>query len=215
MPLGQVLVTIDDLDALIALICENSSDESDAPAMKFAGGTFTNPADLRVLAEDEYEDIEIVNSKIEVNLNSYFATAAGEPRLASLIQTAWARKRRTTKLPRHRQRAAWIERLAIATAGVIAVALTAAMAVVWVAWSHWAWTVPTLTAAAILARVWAKERGRRWDSYAIIVPLSLDEYRKLASEQNRHLKSWIVALSAVVVTLIGVTVTLLVNTVLK
>jgi hypothetical protein len=214
-PLGRVLVTIDDLEALITLIRENSTDEAAPPKMKFSGGTFTEPSDLRVLTDDEYEDIEIINSKIEVNLNSYFASAAGDPKLASLIQTAWARKRRTSKLPKYREREAWIERVIVAIVGVLGVLATTVLAIIRTESLKWAWGIPALMIVAVLARIAVKKRARRWDSYALMVPLSLDEYRKLAGEQNRHLKSWIVALSATVIALIGVVVTLLVNTILK
>jgi hypothetical protein len=55
--LGRVLVTIDDLRALVAELTEVKSGE--APEISLAGGVLESPEDLRELSDSELADIEL------------------------------------------------------------------------------------------------------------------------------------------------------------
>ena len=53
--LGRVLVTIDDLQALMELLSDRQVNSTGAPlsGVQFQGGTFTDPEDLRRLSDEE------------------------------------------------------------------------------------------------------------------------------------------------------------------
>jgi hypothetical protein len=209
--LGRLLVTIDDLEALIALIVEHSPEGTDAPQMEFVGGTFTEPGDLRTLTDNELKEIEVVNSKVEVHLSDWRATAAGDRELASIVSRAWARPRQTNALPKGREYAIRAERVLIAVVLVIAVLLVPVLDWLKESAIHWSWAIPTLAVVTVLSRALLKQPTRRLDSYAVIVPSTLDEYRKEQMLGRRQLVTWLIATSAIAVTLFGVLIGMLIK----
>jgi hypothetical protein len=209
--LGKVLVTIDDLEALVAVIRQHSPDGAGEPQLKFFGGTFTDPSDLRTLTDREMEQIEIVNPKIEVSLASYGAYATGDADLTKIVDNTWARSRQTPDLPKSRYRDARNEQLVTAAALAIAVLAVPILALIWKDSLRWARGLPSLAIIVALGRVYLRKRQRRWDTYAVIIPTTLDDYRKEQTIGKRQLVTWLIATSAVAVTLLGILVGVLIK----
>jgi hypothetical protein len=91
--LGRVLVTIDDLDALIGLL--RQSDPSNDLTVQFEGGYFTDPEDMRRLSDQELKKLRINVNSVQVFLDSTQAIAIGHEETCDNIYRLWARPRAT------------------------------------------------------------------------------------------------------------------------
>ncbi len=92
--LGRVLVTIDDLEALIGIMRQEATD-STSVQVQFSGGYFTNVEDLRQLSDSEILSLKIHSDSTEVNLEPTQAVAIGAATTTGKIQNVWARTRQT------------------------------------------------------------------------------------------------------------------------
>jgi hypothetical protein len=163
------------------------------------------------LTDYELEVIEVVNSKIEVSLSNWRASATGDKELAWIIDRIWARPRQTSAPTRSRGRAVWIEQV-LAAALLVAAGLTIpVLAWLWDQSLRWSWTLPILVVVIIAGRAVVKKRTGRWDSYAVIVPMTLDEYRKDQTAGKRQLITWLIATSAIAATLLGMLIGVLIK----
>ncbi|MBB5154957.1 hypothetical protein [Saccharopolyspora phatthalungensis] len=91
--LGHVLVTIDDLEALLAVT--RSLDPENQATLAFDGGSFSEAEDLRSLSDDELRSVWITGrSGFMVTLNANQARVRGSKRERDAVYK-WARARRT------------------------------------------------------------------------------------------------------------------------
>jgi hypothetical protein len=96
--LGRVLVTIDDLDALIDILKQEATDPTSV-LIEFSGGYFTEARDIAQLSDDEIVSLKIKSDNAEVNLESSQAMAVGDGQTTAKIKNMWARMRQTTIEP--------------------------------------------------------------------------------------------------------------------
>ena len=101
--LGRLLVSIDDLNALMDVL-KAESQESDQIEIEFDGGSIDVPEDLRSLSDAELERLTIKAVDVEVLLSSDRAVAIGDENLCSAVYKLWARARRTRAAPEMRTR---------------------------------------------------------------------------------------------------------------
>lgn len=97
--LGCVLVTIDDLAALMAFLTRPDGGSSSV-AVEFHGGYFTESEELRNLSDVETKILTLRTSKVQVALSPW-AAAVGDRQEAEAIyrEWAWARQTRLRPLP--------------------------------------------------------------------------------------------------------------------
>ena len=89
--LGRVLVTIDDLAALMTLL----TDDTPGLHIEFDGGYFTEAEELRTLSDIEVRSLRLRTPEVQVALNSSDAFAVGERQEAEDVYRLWARARKT------------------------------------------------------------------------------------------------------------------------
>jgi hypothetical protein len=92
--LGRVLVTIDDLNALITIMRSEAVDP-DSVQVQFNGGYATEAGDISHLSNDEIVSLKIHSDNAEVNLEPTQATAVGTDLIVAKIDNMWARTRQT------------------------------------------------------------------------------------------------------------------------
>lgn len=90
--LGRVLVTIDDLDALMQLVRQNLGEGLEL-GIQFEGGYFTEAEDLRRLSDEESKSLKIHTADIEIHLAHSQAVVIGNEQQAQDIYRLWARPR--------------------------------------------------------------------------------------------------------------------------
>lgn len=206
LSLGRVLVTIDDLAALVALIGEHDG-QSFQVEIEFHGGTIDAPSDLRELSNDEMGTVSIKTTEIEVLLSSRDAQCIGDPNIAKLVYTRWARPRQLRIEVRWRAEV-------MAWAFAIPIAILAGAVWIISATNHFdsgtplpvavvAAIVSILTIVAMLSEV----RTR----FAKLYPGTLDEYRKEQLIGKRQLVTWLIAVSAIAVSTTTALVTVLIT----
>ncbi len=93
--LGRVLVTIDDLAALMTLL----TDDTPELRIEFDGGYFTEAEELRTLSDIEVRSLRLQTPEVQVALNSSDAFAVGERQEAEDVYRLWARARQTQLRP--------------------------------------------------------------------------------------------------------------------
>jgi hypothetical protein len=201
--LGRVIVTIDDLAALIAVLAENRN-EIDQIRVRFEGGYFTEPEDMRRLSDDELKSLRLATDQVEIILQRSEAVAVGKGEATENIYRSWARAR---QLRERGLSKGWI-------AAFLAFVLTFSsyMAAVFFGTrttsnlSGSLYFEPLLLIITLglfitvaLSR-WVYElteaRRTRW---ATIVPLTLQEYRQMQTTDDYPRKAWIISIVALIV----------------
>lgn len=218
LPLGHLVVTIDDLRALLQLLtADGPTKANSAPiTVDFGGGYFDDPEDLRELSDRELHSLKILTSDVEVQLSSEAAVAIGQADVCCAIDNKWARQRQTTDLPSTVGRR-FVRKSTSATVVlsllILAICIFGIPAFDLLTW-HPEVLSPILTAVAAVVIIGNLifVSKTRWPptSYAIIDPVTLEERRKERVAKNRHLQTAVIALAGVVVALIAVIVTILV-----
>jgi hypothetical protein len=205
--LGHVLVTIDDLRALIELI--KSHDGKSLPVeIEFSGGSLDEADDLRELSDIEMSRITLKTSEMEIELSDIRARCVGDLDVATLVYNRWARPRQlrggSIRLRRAKQSWFWV-----ALFGLLTVLL----------WISYLSDIFASDRSSLLSAVFCtafclvvivvefRSVGRLQS--AKIYPGTLDEYRKEQLGGKRQLITWLIAISAVSVSIISVLVTIL------
>ncbi|MGW4489765.1 hypothetical protein ACWEOE_38770 [Amycolatopsis sp. NPDC004368] len=207
--LGRVLVTIDDLRALINLVSELEEDSrSDSrPRMGFGGGEFEEPEDLVELTDAELEYIWIKSSNVEISFNAFHASAVGKKDLVDAIYNNWARARLTRDRP-------WIhKRMHTNSQSVfLAVGITGGFSLLGMPADllnpftliFLSVTILTLVGALFVGRI-TLSRG----SYAVVRAVTLSEYRAMRVDSQRHWRTIAMSALAASIALAGIVVGLL------
>jgi hypothetical protein len=90
--LGRVLVTLDDLKALMDLLSATVPEEPELH-VAFNGGYFTDAEDLRRLSDNEIRSLRISTSQLQVILDPVQCYAVGDEITAKNVYRLWARSR--------------------------------------------------------------------------------------------------------------------------
>ena len=228
--LGKVLVTTDDLDALTDIL-RHSIYSEDAIVNKpkplrhkveFDGGYFDEIADLPTLTDEEARSLKIEGRDVQVILSPERAVAIGDKKKADDIYKLWARSRQTKEPPRNRR----LSDHPLVPYLMVSVLLTfAVLATFETNRGLWAYfVVGTLTFIPVAAFVGLIYLGlntfQRFTpdkflrvprpSYAVIVPYSLDEYRKNKSTNRYPRLQTIITAISVVVAVLAISATIVV-----
>jgi hypothetical protein len=235
--LGRVLVTIDDLEALCNLL-RNRSEQTDPIEIEFPGGTIGEAADLRELSDMELADIKVKAFDAEVVLSTEAAYCLGGPAVGEFVYRNWARARQTKERPSHyrgkrRPRALGYRWATLLPAGFLGVLTILYSLVIYIVTSDALdfaaeisdvilvdieasavvfnlIAVPLLGVLLLAAYLWLVRLSQRPKSFALIIPLSLDEYRKNRIQGRRQLITWLIAMTAIAATVSGILVGVLV-----
>jgi hypothetical protein len=210
--LRRVLVTIDDLDALLSLLVRLERDIStrdnevlkSSLSMEFDGGTFTEPGDLRKMSDEELKRIVVKSRSVEVVLAPERAVAIGDPATTEQVYQSWARARQTRvrpkKLPRHR----WATPTIFALIGVMFFYVGLAHGNPDSIVSYF----PAFLSFALIVGPFLAMRSLPYD-FATVRAVSLDEFRKDRDTSARHWMMAAIALAGVVVALASTLATVL------
>jgi hypothetical protein len=225
-PLGHLVVTIDDLGALLDLLATADHSGSKAEVV-FLGGTFDDPEDLRRLNDFELDSIIVRNQNITVTLGIREATASGDARLCGIIYNSWALPRSAKVRPKfstmkrnldtfEELRSLWLRLIA-------AIIPTLALLIIF-RWNphflsdeetpQWAIFIAAIAIAfcwpigALL--LWLRDLPLPY-SFAIISPISLEEARARKNDRNHYLLSTTVGLAGVVVAMVAILVSVLLS----
>jgi hypothetical protein len=201
--LGRVLVTIDDLGALIDILSQQANGTGSVKVY-FSGGYFTRPEDLRQLSDDEITPLKVRSDNAEVNLEPTQAVAIGDHTTTVKILNTWARMRQT-RLGTSRARSlkyliislylcggALITMLTIANAAKLGSVYVVPLSIVAVLTVMGAGLTPYWYNMAVPLRG------------AVVRPMSLHEFRQLQSNNQYPRASWIVAIVAVIVAVLAI-----------
>lgn len=242
--LGRVLVTIDDLQALLDLLkkpdrllgrpvpklevlavahdanCSGEHETHGHPQhIEFDGGYFTKPSELPELTDDEARSLRINTPSVQVILSPTRAVAIGDEQAARTIYQSWARSRQTRERPASELRSTHRPNLRFLLSGILLSAFINCVASV-VALGIWhsdvsGWelafevillttfvvgTTGMLAAASVLG--YRREESRT-DTYAIIYPFNLNEYRRTQASEKYPRRQTILAIWAIVSGLLG------------
>lgn len=202
--LGRVLITIDDLAALMTHLAGYASGDLQ---VEFDGGYFTEPEELRTLSDMEMRSLRLKTPNVQVVLSPTEAFAIGDHEAAEEVYRVWARPRQTKRTPSIRLNSA-MQNLSWTVLGfsvgvfapvvlVIITALKRAPSPGITGLVIGVLALIVLVTALILAGAFNRVRK---SSYAIIEPLTLSEYRLRLSTERYPRRSWIVAVAAIVAT---------------
>jgi len=201
--LGRVLVTIDDLAALMTLL----TDDTPELHIEFDGGYFTEAEELRTLSDIEVRSLRLQTPEVQVVLNSSDAFAVGERQEAEDVYRLWARARKTQLRP-----------LPIPLSDYIIILMPTVLMLSFVLRILSQVDTVSLTAAYELyiyagavgasgpvmsVGIWYIALARR-SSYAVVIPLSIDEYRQNRLNQTYPRRIWIVTIVSAIITVISV-----------
>jgi hypothetical protein len=204
--LGRVLVTIDDLAALMTLLKENVAEL----VVEFDGGYFTEAEELRTLSDVEMKSLRLKTPRVQVVLNASAAFAIGERQEAEEVYRIWARARQTRLRPRPIQLSDTLKYVSTLVGFLSAVVLLFISRVsllgVPIDVPPGAFIIIAIGALAtlLLIDVLIRRADARESSYAVVIPLSLDEHRQSRSSQTYPRRSWIVAIIATIVAAVSV-----------
>lgn len=202
--LGRVLVTIDDLAALMTLV--KGPDEPQLQ-IKFDNGYFTEAEELRTLTDMEMRSLRLKTSKVEVTLSPSLALAIGEQQAVEDVYQFWAEKRRTLLRPRPIQLfdAIAYHSALMGLTGLLGLSIIISQFNKPVSTAREYIIIGVASLFSILASVfmWRDLRANK-SSYAIIIPLSRDEHRQLSANQKYPRRSWIVAIFSAVIAAVAV-----------
>jgi hypothetical protein len=218
--LGRILVTIDDLEALLDHIRE----DEDTPFVEFSGGEFSSPDDLRRLKPDERRKLHIKTSRLEVTLSAEVASVFGQREACDSLVSGWAARRATREFPPWKQSAARRERTyyKIATfvghsvsfmilSGILSI--TGALDGSGVTLTGWLLLSPIVAIIFFplsISNWWRSKVLQLTPSmYCIIVPTTLEEYYRDRQECRRHRNILIVSTVGSVIAAAGVVVAII------
>lgn len=215
--LGHVLVTIDDLAALVDLLSRGS--EGSKPSIAFEGGYLDEAEDMRTMSDAELQRLAVQSDQGTVVLAPNRAVAIGPNRFVTDVYRNWSRSRQTDEKPANE--AVWSEALRIRIRALPILAIVGMLAFLaiflllqFVGPIDWGsldfWFLPLIAGAAggpllswFLIRLSYYLAKRNAQSYAIIRPVSLDEYRQRLIGSKRHVQNFKVAAAGLVCTVIG------------
>lgn len=206
-PLGRVLVTIDDLEALMVILRQKATDP-DSIKVQFNGGYCTAAEDIRLLSDNEVKSLKILSDNAEVILEPTQALAVGQVSLTSTVRNAWSRTRQTDIEPDRKYMSSSAKG---SITGCITVIGLAAFSLANVGQRQIAATLAIMAVCAALFGlfVWiffTNLRVARSMPGALIKPMSLHEYRQLRSNNQYPRAAWIVAIIAVIVAIAAIVV---------
>jgi hypothetical protein len=210
--LGSVEVTIDDPDALITFLTRDGCEL----VIEFdGGGTFTEAKDLVSLSPMERKSIRLKTPKVEVVLNPSDAYAVGGRQETEDVFRAWADNRYTWRRPRS---VWWVDMivLAIMITSWIIIYVSAPRALVYVSHLNGPTSAGFIFGAGVACgatTVFYAKIGYRSAkriapaSYAIIIAKSREQHERELSTEKSSRRSLIVDILMVIITVVGVAVT--------
>lgn len=217
--LGRVLVTIDDLRALVDLL-EECSNQKEAPVIEFEGGTIDDPAEMRRLSDDELSVITVKNSDIEIILATNEAACYGSKSTADTVYKSWARARPskiTPKAARPYNRVGSWARLNLLVFPLLLVVMIASLVsmaldsepdgISRIFFEIFGRPGAIIIASLLIVSVAISAIRKMVQApadFAEIQPVTLEEYRKDDTARYRQIVTWLIATSAVAVSLLGV-----------
>ena len=200
--LGRVLVTIDDLAALMTLL----TDDTPELHIEFDGGNFTEAEELRTLSDIGVRSLRLQTPKVQVFLNSSDAFAVGERQEAEDVYRLWARARKTQLRSLPIPLSAYILTL-MSTVFMLSLAVLIFAGVDEASpMAAKGYTLAGVVGAWSLVgsvSIWYAAFARG-SSYAVVIPLSLDEYRQNRLNQTYPRRSLIVTIVLAIITAISV-----------
>lgn len=207
--LGRLLVTIDDLAALITFLTRSTTDHherlSTKVSVEFDGGIFTDAEDLRTLSDIEMRNLRLKSPKVLVVLNPTDVFVVGDRHEADDVYRLWARARQTSLRPRPIRLSDNLKYIPILVGGPLGVLPISILLLGDTSSDAPPSSVVIGAAAGALAVIfltcafmWRNDRARE-SSYAVVVPLSLTEHRQSRSSQIYPRRSWIVAIVAAII----------------
>lgn len=198
--LGRVLVTIDDLDALITLVTQHAASPGHV-RVSFNGGHLTDAADIRHLTDDELRTLKIATDRVEINLDRESATAVGERSISQEINTAWARTRQTT-VDFRAPRKIWLPLVSclLGVAGFVMAVLDEKSRAVTIVMGVLVCILFVL-AAYLIVTGW---RRAKTGPGAIIKPMTMAEWRQLQVANQNPGRANVIASIAVIVAILAI-----------
>lgn len=227
--LGRVAVTIDDLQALMDLLQEEHITSGSALIVEFEGGHFDNADDLRKISDIELRNLTIKSSRLEVRLSSDVAVAIGDANLCESVRRRWARHRVTRIRPEGIDSS---KHLQVAVSLASMVRLLVALFVLGIVlgvyfgvegspageqveapaadtdWVSMAVGVLLGIVAILVGVAWMRYFYRP-PNYAVIIPVTLEEFRREQASDAKHWQNVAIALGALLIAAIGVLVSVL------
>lgn len=212
--LGHVLVTVDDLAALIDILREHARppDASSRDVrVEFVGGYFTAAEDLTRLSDEEIRSLRVTTPATQVVLNEFEAVCVGTEESSQAVYRLWARSRTRTRSSFRRL---------LRMPGLLLISFA-----VFLTWTRPALVYsmapsfslePTSAVVALLLLAGATlgimgERiGPTPPNSALIVPFSADEYRRTRASSLYPRWSLIVTMASVLVAIAAIVVSVLI-----
>lgn len=218
--LGHVILTIDDLAALMTLLA--TQDEC-RPVVEFDGGYFTEAEDLRTLSDAELGSLRVRTPTVQVVLYSSSASAIGEPQEAENVYRSWARVRQTSDKPpslRSRENRIYSASLAAALGAAMSLCILGFIVsqfyvgpIGYILLFYVAFVA--MLEVGICGYLWYGARLRGSGSFTVVEPMSLAEYRQRRSTEKYPRRSWIVSVIAVIATAVVSVVVFILSKVLS
>lgn len=204
IPLGRIQVTIDDLAALLTMLHKKLPAEE--VRVEFLGGSFDDPADLKILSDAELEQLNIKTDSIQVVLSRTDALAIGDENIGIAIRDQWARSRVTRERPTRHSR---LRNLTDAGLVVMLLFLIIVLALKSAGLNLPDWIYPSgfpisaawlVTPIGVVLCVSMLSSGR-WPlhSYAVIKPYTLEEARAALITTRRYSITTTIAITSIVV----------------
>lgn len=203
--LGRILVTIDDLKALVDVLVAQGQSPGEI-RIGFDGGEIDEPEDLRSLTDEELLRLTVRTPKIEIVLDAVQAVAIGDAQLASAVEI-WARRRQHMgRAPGPSLGNRLLKKWWLPSVMSPSIAITVWLAIRDGLSTGFTWVVigAQLLSIALILRVAAL--GAPPVSYAVIEPRTRDEVRKDSLAWKRHRTSIIMTAIGIVSAMAGVVV---------
>ncbi|MEU3624852.1 hypothetical protein [Amycolatopsis coloradensis] len=218
--LGRILVTIDDLEALLDHIRE----DEDTPFVEFIGGEFSSPEDLRRLKPDERRKLHIKTSRLEVTLSGDMASVFGQREACNSLVSGWAARRTTREFPpwkesKARRDKTYYKIMAFIGQVMSFMILTGILAItgvldgtgVTLAECFLVSPLVAIIAFPLMISNWWKSKVLQLAPYmyCVIVPTTLEEYYRDRQEHRRHRNIIVVSTVGSVIAAAGVVVAII------
>jgi len=182
------------------------TDDTPELHIEFDGGNFTEAEELRTLSDIEVRSLRLQTPEVQVVLNSSDAFAVGERQEAEDVYRLWARARKTQLRPLPIPLSDYIVILTpmvLMLSFVLLILSQVDKASFMAANGHiFAGAVGAL-GLVVSVSLWYAVLARR-SSYAVVIPLSIDEYRQNRLNQTYPRRIWIVAIVSAIITVISV-----------
>lgn len=196
--LGRLLVTIDDLDALMNLLRQH---HGPTVAVNFEGGYFDQSEDLRRLSDEELETLRISADGITLFLEPTQAIAFSEQRESlERLYTLWARSRQTRKEQPRLYRLSRLYPIGTGITGAMLSLLVFRLLQLAAepTGQPSLWFGAALVAVPVVYAIALYRRAcRNYATYAVIKPLSAHEYRQVNATNKWPRWTVIVAIAAI------------------